>query len=131
VTSVSEAFSRYLGDDGPVATPIGRMGVGRALELAASVGARVSLAHPHTMGPVVAADLLRRYGERGLGGLEAGYGGYGPRERADWIAMATSFGAVVTAGSDYHGADQGGPTGPGVELEEPHAGRLCEWLGVG
>jgi predicted metal-dependent phosphoesterase TrpH len=131
VTSVSEAFARYLGDDGPIARPIERMRVDQALDLATSVGARVSLAHPHTLGPPLAADLLRRYQDRGLTGLEAAYGGYGPRERADWLAMATSFASIVTGGSDYHGIDQGGSAGPGVDLEEPLAAKLCEWLGLG
>jgi len=132
VTSISEAFSRYLGDAGPIATPVGRMSIEKALEMTTAVGARVSLAHPHTLGPVLAADLLRRHADRGLGGLEAAYAGYGPRERSEWMTMAASFGSVVTGGSDYHGADQpGGPTTPGVELEDVHAGRLCEWLGVG
>jgi predicted metal-dependent phosphoesterase TrpH len=132
VSSVSEAFDRYLGDGGRIASPLARIGVDRALDLAATVGARVSLAHPHTLGPVICADLLRRYGERGLSGLEAAYGGYAARDRAEWTAMAASFGAVVTGGSDYHGAELGGGPGrPGVELEDPHAGRLLEWLGVG
>jgi predicted metal-dependent phosphoesterase TrpH len=136
VTSVSEAFTRYLGDDGAVARPIGRMTVEQALDLAASVGARVSLAHPHTLGEAVAADLLRRHRERGLDGIEAAYGGYGERERRDWLELAARFGAVVTAGSDYHGPENpprmaGGPPALGVELEEPHARRLLEWLGLG
>lgn len=128
VSSVSEAFARYLGDGLPAAAPIGRLRVDQALELAGSVGARVSLAHPHTLGPVIAADLMRRYRERGLEGLEAAYGSYGPRERSEWLELAASFRAVVTAGSDYHGT--GDLTGPGVELDDLHAQRLLAWLAL-
>jgi hypothetical protein len=129
VSSVSEAFSRYLGDGGVADVPLSRLTVAHALDLAGSVGARVSLAHPHTIGPVMAADLMRRHRERGLDAIEAAYGAYGPRERSDWLAMAAELGAVVTGGSDYHGFE--GDVGPGVEIAEPHAGRLLEWLGAG
>ena len=129
VSSVNEAFARYLGDGGVADVPLSRLTVAQALDLAGTVGARVSLAHPHTIGPVMAADLLRRYRQRGLDALEAVYGSYGPRERSDWLAMAADFGAVVTGGSDYHGFE--GDGSPGVEIADPHAGRLLEWLGAG
>jgi len=129
VSSVSEAFARYLGDGGVADVPLSRITVAQALDLAGTVGARVSLAHPHTLGPVMAADLMRRYRERGLDAIEAAYGAYGPRERGDWLAMAAEVGAVVTGGSDYHGFD--GDGSPGVEIPDPHAGRLLEWLGAG
>ncbi|HWM88226.1 MAG TPA: PHP domain-containing protein [Kofleriaceae bacterium] len=128
VTSVSEAFSRYLGDGGPCDVPIARLGVEQAIDLARAAGARISLAHPHTLGPALAADLLRRHRDRGLDAIEAAYGAYGPRERSEWLAMAATFGVTVTAGSDDHGFETGAPAG--VELEEPYASRLCEWLGL-
>jgi 3',5'-nucleoside bisphosphate phosphatase len=129
VSSVSEAFSRYLADGGPADVPLARIRVEQALDLAGAAGARVSLAHPHTLGPVLAADLLRRHRDRGLDAVEAAYGAYGPRERSDWLDLAASFGAVVTAGSDDHG--DGSVASHGVELDDPHAGRLLEWLGLG
>jgi predicted metal-dependent phosphoesterase TrpH len=129
VSSVSEAFSRYLADGGPADVPLARIHVEQALDLAGAAGARVSLAHPHTLGPVLAADLLRRNRDRGLDAIEAAYGAYGPRERSEWLDLAASFGAVVTAGSDDHG--DGSVGSPGVELADPHAGRLLEWLGLG
>jgi predicted metal-dependent phosphoesterase TrpH len=131
VSSVSEAFGRYLGDGGPVDVPVSRLGVADALDVARAAGARVSLAHPHILGPVIAADLLRRHAARGLDGIEAAYGAYGPRERDSWLELAASFGATVTGGSDYHGFDPSDSGGPGVEMDEPHASRLREWLGLG
>jgi len=128
VSSVSEAFDRWLSDGGAADVPLARLGVGDALELARAAGARVSLAHPHTHGPVRAADLVRRYRAAGLDGLEAWYGPYSPREREEWLAMARDLGAVVTGGSDYHGAPD--VPGVGVDLPEPHASRLLAWLGL-
>ena len=128
VSSVNEAFDRWLGDGGAADVPLARLSVADALELARAIGARVSLAHPHTLGPVRAADLLRRFRGAGLEGLEAWYGAYGPREREDWLLMARDLGSVVTAGSDYHGLPDA--PGMGVELPEPHAARLLGWLGL-
>jgi predicted metal-dependent phosphoesterase TrpH len=127
VSSVAEAFDRWLADGGAADVPLARLAVADALELARAAGARVSLAHPHTHGPVRAADLVRRYRAAGLEGLEAWYAAYSPREREDWLAMARDLGAVVTAGSDYHGVPEVA-AGVGVELPEPYAARLLAWL---
>ena len=126
--SVSEVFDRWLGDGGPADVPLDRFGVADALELARAAGARVSLAHPHTLGPSRAADLVRRNRDEGLGGLEAWYGSYAPRERDEWARMAAELGAVVTGGSDYHGVHLPDIAAPGIDMPEPHAARLLDWL---
>ena len=59
--------------------------------MAGDADVRVSLAHPHTLGPVLAADVLRRFAGAGLGGLECLYGAYGRREREDWLALARAL----------------------------------------
>lgn len=129
-SSVGEVFDRWLGDGGPAEVPLDRFGVPEALELARGAAARVSLAHPHTHGPVRAADLVRRYRALGLGGIEAWYGAYSSRERADWANMAADLGAIVTAGSDYHGCHLPEMPDVGMDLPDPHAPRLREWLGL-
>ena len=128
-SSVADAFDRWLGDGGAADVPLARLTVPDALAMARAAGARVSLAHPHTLGPVRAADLLRRYRAAGLDGLEAWYGAYSPRERAEWLAMAQDLGAVVTAGSDSHGLPD--VPGIGIDLPEPYAAPLVAWLGLG
>jgi 3',5'-nucleoside bisphosphate phosphatase len=129
VSSVSEAFDRWLADGAAADVPLARLTVADTLELARAAGARVSLAHPHTYGPVRAGDLVRRFRPAGLEGLEAWYGAYGPRERDEWLTMARDLGAVVTAGSDHHGFPDA--PGMGVDLPDPHAARLLAWLGLG
>lgn len=130
VSSVNEAFQRWLGDGGPVSVPMERLSVDHALELARAAGARVSLAHPHTLGPDLAADLVRRHATAGLGGIEAAYGQYGPRERAEWSELARAHDLVITAGSDYHGLHSPDVDTVGVDLDDELARPLCEWLGV-
>jgi predicted metal-dependent phosphoesterase TrpH len=130
VSSIREAFDRFLKDGGPADVPSPRLPVVTGVELARAAGGRVSLAHPHTVGhPELVRSLLLRAREAGLEGLEALYGPYAVRERVPWLALAADLGLVVTAGSDYHGATVTPLiTRPGVELPEPHAERLCAWL---
>ena len=131
VSSVNEAFQRWLGDGGAAVVPMERLSVARALELTRAAGACVSLAHPHTLGPALAAELVRQHGGAGLGAVEAAYGQYGPRERSEWSELARAHGLVITAGSDYHGLHSPDVETVGVDLDDQLAGPLCEWLGLG
>lgn len=131
-TSVTEAFDRFLRDGGPADVPAPHVDLLHGVELARSMGARVSLAHPQTYGsPAFVQMLFDKAQAAGLEGIEALSGTTPRRVREEWLAFATARGLVVTAGSDYHG-----PSilpqipHPGVELPEPHASRLREWLGV-
>ena len=130
VRSVREAFDRFLHDGGPADVPGPRLPVLTALELARGAGGRVALAHPHSVGhPFHSRALLLRAREAGLEGIEAFYGQYASRERDGWLELAAELDLVVTAGSDYHGqAVIPEITRPGMELPEPHAARLCQWL---
>jgi 3',5'-nucleoside bisphosphate phosphatase len=127
VGSTGEAFRRYLHDGGPADVPLGRLGVGDGLALARAAGARVSLAHPHTIG-TLADELFRRHRDEGLEGIEAGYGPYSSAERRNWTRYADERDLVVTAGSDFHGAPLPHIAEPVVELDDRRARRLCEWL---
>src|SRR5690606_3650534 len=82
VTSLDEAYRRYLHDRGPANIPITQLTVGQALERTRAAGARVSLAHPHTID--AAAAILRAHRGQGLGGVEAFYGPYDAGQRENW-----------------------------------------------
>jgi len=124
VSSMKEAFSRYLYDGGPGDAPGHRLPLAEALALGRAAGARMALAHPHQVGDR-AEGLLRRHRGDGLGGLEAFYGPYDPAGRARWAAIADQLGLVATAGSDRHGA---GDHDLGVDLPDDRAARLIDWL---
>jgi predicted metal-dependent phosphoesterase TrpH len=126
VTSLDEAFRRYLNDRGPANIPITQLSVADALERTSGAGARVSLAHPHTIDAAYA--ILREHRGRGLEGVEAFYGPYDAATRNDWLALAASEGLVATGGSDFHGSSMPGVTGLGVDIPSPYAERLLEWL---
>lgn len=129
VSSFGEAFARYLGDGAPAYLPMERLTVGEALALGRAAGARIALAHPHTLGDY-AAVLCQRYRRAGLDGLECFYGPYTPRQRRRWLSLAERYGLVVTGGSDFHGTPTPQIAEPGIDLPERHAARLRAWLGL-
>lgn len=131
-TSTREAFDRFLKDGGPADAPIERLGVEDALVLARGAGARVSLAHPHTLGhPSLVRDLFVRFRDAGLEGLEAFYGRYARVESRQWLELARELRLVPTGGSDFHGDLMPDVPQPGIALPEPYAGRLLDWLELG
>lgn len=101
VTSVQEAFDRYLvrGQPGYVRrerfTPI------EAIALIRSVGGGPSLAHPHLIAEL--DTLLVTLAAAGLGALECHYGEYDAATVARLLALADRYHLIPTGGSDYHG----------------------------
>lgn len=106
VGSVEEAFDRYLANGAPAYVPKGRLSVADVCGLARASGGVAVLAHPTTVGLEgdALAGAVRDMAGAGLGGLEAVYGRYSPRQRTDLGNLARRFGLVVTGGSDFHGA---------------------------
>ena len=126
VTSMKEAFSRHLFDGGPVDVPHHALPIGDAIALGRAAGAAMSLAHPHLYDHV-GVELLKRHRGDGLGGVEAFYAGYDPRERARWTALADELGLVCTGGSDWHGPKDA-QAQPGIDLPTDRGARLHAWL---
>lgn len=130
-TSPREAFDRFLKDGGPADAPIERLAVRDALVLARGAGARVSLAHPHTLGHYsLVRDLYVRFRDAGLEGIEALYGKYARAESQQWLGLARELGLVVTGGSDFHGDLMPEVPQPGIDLPREHTQRLTAWLGL-
>jgi hypothetical protein len=132
VTSLREAFDRFLRDGGPADVEIDRVSLEDGLALGRAAGAKMSLAHPHTSRePAIVAEMYRELRDHGLEGIEAWYGSYAVAQRRGWLRLAAEQDLVVTAGSDFHGGVLPEIARPGIELPDPHAARLREWLGIG
>jgi predicted metal-dependent phosphoesterase TrpH len=125
-SSLKDAFARHLYDGGPVDVPHHALPLPDALALGRAAGAAMALAHPHVYDHV-SVELVRRHKADGLEGIEALYGAYDPRERARWLELADELGLVCTAGSDWHGPEEANAQ-VGVDVPEPRAARLVEWL---
>lgn len=130
-TSPKEAFDRFLKDGGPADVPLDRLSVEEGVALGRAAGARMSLAHPHTLGErFLVRDLFVRHRDQGLEGIEAYYGKYARVEVDNWLMLAKEMKLVPTGGSDFHGEMTPEIARPGIELPDPAAQRLHDWLGV-
>ncbi|MBI5833732.1 MAG: PHP domain-containing protein [Armatimonadetes bacterium] len=113
VSSIYQAFERYLADDSPLYVPREDLSPGDAIELVHAAGGAAVLAHPcqTRLSPADLADTLSRWVARGLDGLEVYYPQHTPRQRRLYRDLATRWRLAITVGSDFHGA-----TKPGVRL---------------
>ncbi len=113
VSSVKEAFNRYLADGMPYCLPKGRLELGRAIECIRGSGGVAVLAHPLQYGHD--DDTLRQFiddaAALGVAGLEAIYSEHSPEDEAKVRRMAAERGLCITGGSDYHGTRK-----PGLEM---------------
>lgn len=130
-SSPREAFTRFLHDGGPADVPVDRVSVSEGLALGRAAGARMSLAHPHTLGDfALVRDLFVRLRGDGLEGIEAYYGKHSRVEIETWLELARKLDLVPTGGSDFHGEMSPDVSRPGIELGDRASRRLCAWLGV-
>lgn len=106
VSSITDAFDRYLANGGLAYEPRQRLEATEAIRLAGESGAVTALAHPHTV--AVGRDeyvaAFRDLAAVGLHGIEAFYGDYPEPQRRHLAALAHDLGLVATGGSDYHGS---------------------------
>jgi len=102
VTTLQEAFSRYIGDGGPAFV---RKETAMAEEIVAAVwadGAVPVLAHP---GLLPISDLESYFRDWDLGGIEADHPAHTAMMRAYLGEWALRRRLVATGGSDWHGDD--------------------------
>lgn len=131
VRSQREAFDRFLHDGGPADVALARLSLEEGLAIGRSAGAKMSLAHPHTLRSyALVVEVFKAFRAHGLEGIEAFYGRYGEQEREMWVRLAQRLKLVVTGGSDFHGDAMPEVAEPVIDLPELHAARLRAWLAV-
>lgn len=105
VSSVQEAFDRYLAKGKPGYVEKERLSPAEAVRLARASGGKPVLAHPFSLRRTLEA-LESAVGELcgfGLAGVESLYSRYSPDEREALVRLAQRHGLVATGGSDHHG----------------------------
>ncbi len=117
VTSVEEAFDRYLSRGCPGYVPREGIGPIEAIRAIRAAGGLASLAHfseaPYRL------DLIRELQDAGLGGLEVYYRTFDAPTVAAMKTVASGFALVATGGTDYHG-DQETYAEAHAWLDVPH-----------
>ncbi|MFH1655137.1 MAG: PHP domain-containing protein [Candidatus Omnitrophota bacterium] len=101
VSSFSEAFQKYIGDNSPAYVGKFKMTPKEAIKTILDSGGIPVLAHPHSLWE---NNLIPEFVKAGLEGLEVYYPGYSESQIQHYKNLADKFGLLVTGGSDYHGA---------------------------
>ena len=106
VSSMSEAFERYLGRGAPAWVDRRRLSMGRALKLLRASGALPVLAHPGLIRTDAAGlnHVVRDAARAGLAGIECYYPLHDEDTVAACLSLARKYALVPTGGSDYHGS---------------------------
>ena len=141
VSSVAEAFEKYLLPDSPAVTRCyeerWHPSQEEAFAVVHAAGGICVMAHPKywrndwkTAGPdyTAAARGLAELKEKGLDGVEALYQANTNGENVEFTRLATKLGYLRTAGSDFHGSNK--PTiSLGMEVSDEFIGPVLERLG--
>lgn len=105
VTSVADAFDRYLKPGRPAYVPKEDVKVAEAVRLIAQAGGIAVLAHPMElkMGETQLESLIGEWKSQGLSGVEVYHPSAQNNHAAFLYNLARREGMLVTGGSDFHG----------------------------
>ncbi|MGH2425861.1 MAG: PHP domain-containing protein [bacterium] len=98
--SVDEAFTRYIGRNGPAYVERLKVLPEEAVQVILRAGGIPVLAHP---GWGFHGPLIPQLVAAGLEGLEAYYPDHTPAMQAHFLSLANQHNLLVTGGTDYHG----------------------------
>jgi predicted metal-dependent phosphoesterase TrpH len=120
VSSIGEAFERFLRRGAPAFVDRRRLGLAEAVRLIRSSGGIAVIAHPGIIrtDPAGLERLVREAVRLGLGGLECFYPLHDAQTLERCLGLAGKYGLVPTGGSDFHGAMK-----PELRLGEGYAGQ--------
>lgn len=106
VSSINEAFDRWLARGRPAYVERERLGPAEAVSLAHASGAVTVLAHPRSLDltDTELSAALDELTDAGLDGIECEYGRYTRHERTALRELARRHDLAPSGGSDYHGA---------------------------
>jgi len=123
ISSIKEAFDRYIARDGPAYVEREKMTPVEAVQLIVRSRGVAVMAHPFTA-PEAEAMIVEMKAA-GMAGIEAYYNGYTQEKVGNLIALAKNHGLIITGGSDYHGLDESNETlMGGVEVPMEAVNRL-------
>lgn len=106
VSSIKEAFNKYLAPGGLAYFDKERLSPRRAIELIVESGGVAVLAHPVQLRLPNDAELqtaLKNLVDMGLGGIEAIHSDHTRDLELKYVQLAKKYGLVCTGGSDFHG----------------------------
>ncbi|HEX8523689.1 MAG TPA: PHP domain-containing protein [Tepidisphaeraceae bacterium] len=109
VSSIKNAFDKYLGQGAPAFFDKERLEPRRALELIAQSGGLAVLAHPIQLRASNDAELervVKDLVDLGLAGIETIHSDHDAAHIEKYARLADRFGLLQTGGSDFHGTNK-------------------------
>lgn len=103
VSSVAEAFIRYLGSDKLEGIKTNYMTVKGIIDIIKNAGGVLSVAHP---GPIYSSDELEALISYGIDGIECIHPSHNFNVQRNYTRLAKSKNLLITGGSDYHGSNR-------------------------
>jgi predicted metal-dependent phosphoesterase TrpH len=123
VSSLDEAFERFLKKNRPAFVPKFKMSASVAIDLIHEAGGLAVLAHP---GLNHADEVIRPMAEAGLDGIECFHTKHSTSMSEHYLEIADRLKLLVTGGSDCHGMNKGKPLIGTIKLPYQHVERLKE-----
>lgn len=123
VSTLQEAFDRYLADDAEAAVERDEPSLEEGIRRICEGGGLASLAHPVRLPQRDEASLgklLERLHEYGLRGIEVYHSEHKPQDSVLFQSLAQRFHLIETGGSDFHGDAK-----PEVRLGSGINGNVC------
>jgi len=108
ITSIKEAFTKYISRSGPAYVERDKMTPQEAVELILRSNGLPVLAHPLFISDP--EKLVVELKAAGLVGIEAYYNSYTADEINSLVSLADRHNLIASGGSDYHGLDDGSET---------------------
>jgi predicted metal-dependent phosphoesterase TrpH len=100
ISTVAEAFQRYIGDGGPAYVGRFRFSPTEAIRIITKADGVPVLAHPFIPGK---DEIIPQLKEAGLKGIEVLYPEHTSSQRSHYQDLAREYSLLITGGSDFHG----------------------------
>jgi predicted metal-dependent phosphoesterase TrpH len=124
ISSLPEAFSRYIGPKNPGFMPGSPLAPAEVIRVIREAGGVPVLAHPVYMEQ---DPLIERFVEEGLVGLEVYHSGHTPDLVRRYEGIAQRLKLLATGGSDYHGTPKEGLPVGAVKIPYALVEGLKQW----
>lgn len=122
VSSIREAFDRYIGNDGPARVPRPKFTPVEALEIVHDAGGVGIVAHPRTVNDLEA--VLPALVEAGLAGIEVFAEKYGTEHQQRFKNLVEKYSLIPGGGTDYHAFGTENEVLPGMSGPPPDTAQL-------
>lgn len=122
VSSMQEAFDKYLDEAAPGYVQRREVPVDEGIARVKAAGGITSLAHPVRVAKNdwdTLAVWVKKMADAGMGAIEVFHSDHTPENVAYYGQLAERFGLAVTGGSDFHGGNK-----PGIDLGTGHRRNL-------